>query len=165
VGIAWQGNPKWSQDRFRSIPLGEFSALARIEGVRLISLQKGDGSEQLRGLAGRFAVTDWTERLDQTSGAFMDTAALMKNLDLVVTPDTAIGHLAGALGVRVWSALPYAPDWRWQLEREDCPWYPTMRLFRPSRRGQWGDVLERMAGELQKLVKESTSSPRKRGEG
>ena len=72
-------------------------------------------------------------------------AAIMKNLDLVISCDTAVAHLAGALGVPVWVALPFVPDWRWLLEREDSPWYPTMRLFRQRRAGDWGEVFERMA--------------------
>ena len=94
-----------------------------------MSIQKGEGTGQLRELAGRFSVVD-LDGLDDQTGPFLDTAAVMKNLDLVVTSDTAVAHLAGALGVPVWVALPYSPDWRWLLGREDSPWYPTMRLFR-----------------------------------
>jgi tetratricopeptide (TPR) repeat protein len=152
VGIAWQGNTAHKNDPFRSIPLRQFEPLARLEGVRLISLQKGEGSEQLKEVAGRFPVVDWSDRLDEASGPFMDTAALMKNLDLVVTSDTSTAHLGGALGVLVWVILPFAPDWRWQLDREDSPWYPTMRLFRPRGPKQWGEVFQRVANELQQLV-------------
>jgi hypothetical protein len=81
----------------------------------------------------------------------MDTAAVMQNLDLVVTSDTSIAHLAGALGVRVWLAVTLMPDWRWLLGREDSPWYPTMRLFRQTRKGDWDGLFERMAGELRRL--------------
>jgi hypothetical protein len=87
--------------------------------------------------------------LDEKTGAFMDTAAVMKNLDLVISADTAIVHLAGALGVPVWVALPYASDWRWLQEREDSPWYPTMRLFRQTRWGDWDGVFDRIAGALE----------------
>jgi tetratricopeptide (TPR) repeat protein len=152
VGIAWQGNPKFRKDRDRSVPLAHFAALARVPGVQLISLQKGPGTEQLAGVADHFPVTDLGSRLDETAGAFMDTAAVMKNLDLVVTSDTVIPHLAGALGVPVWVALPLAPDWRWLLGREDSPWYPTMRLFRQTERGNWTEVFERIAGELHKKL-------------
>jgi len=148
VGIAWQGNPTYRADRQRSIPLAHFARLAQVPGVQLLSLQKGPGTEQLRALSGQFPVVDLDSRLDEASGAFMDTAAVMKNLDLVISSDTAVPHLAGALGVPVWLALPYVPDWRWLLEREDCPWYPTMRLFRQTRYGQWEDVFDRMAEEL-----------------
>jgi hypothetical protein len=93
---------------------------------------------------------DFGDRVDGTNGAFMDTAAIMKNLDLVITSDSAIAHLAGALGVPVWLALSYAPEWRWLLEREDCPWYPSMRLFRQDRLGDWSDVFARIERELQR---------------
>jgi ADP-heptose:LPS heptosyltransferase len=150
VGIAWQGDPKFPGDRYRSLPLYHFGPLARLEKVHLYSLQKGQGSEQLA--QAEFAVTDLGRRLDENCGAFMDTAAVMKNLDLVITSDTSIAHLAGALGVRVWVVLTTIPDWRWLLEREDTPWYPTMRLFRQRRKGDWDEVFERIAGELKRLL-------------
>jgi hypothetical protein len=96
-------------------------------------------------------VLDLSSRLDETAGAFMDTAAVMKNVDLLITSDTAIPHLAGALAVPVWVALPFVPDWRWLLHRPDSPWYPTMRLFRQSEPGHWPEVFERMAAEVGKL--------------
>ena len=102
--------------------------MARLPGVRLISLQKGVGSEQIGEVD--FSVLDLSERLDEAAGPLMDSAAVISNLDLVVTSDTAMAHLAGALGVPVWVALGRVPDWRWPLDREDSPWYPTMRLFR-----------------------------------
>jgi hypothetical protein len=136
IGIAWHGSLKNRNDRSRSIPLGCFEPLARCSGVRLLSLQKAAGVEQLQALAGRFPVMELGSRLDD----FMDAAAVMMNLDLVVTCDTAIAHLAGALGVPVWVALPLVPDWRWLLDRSDSPWYPTMRLFRQKRLGDWPGV-------------------------
>src|SRR4029077_10451758 len=99
IGIAWQGNPHHKWDRHRSIPLEQFAPLAAVPGVQLVSLQKGDGVDQLRALGGRFAVTEPAEALDAATGAFVETGAVMKNLDLVVTADTAIAHLAGALAV------------------------------------------------------------------
>src|SRR5207244_11493148 len=96
----------------------------------------------------QFPVVELGRRLDETSGAFMDTAAVMKNLDLVIAPDTAIAHLAGALGVPVWLALSFVPDWRWLLQREDSPWYPSMRIFRQTEPGDWNGVFDRMAKEL-----------------
>jgi len=147
IGIAWQGNPGFPGDRLRSIPLAQFAPLARASGARFFALQQGTGREQLRGLTSSFPVTDLGPRLD-AGGAFIDTAAVMKCLDLVVTSDTAIAHLAGALGVPVWVALSIGPDWRWMINREDCPWYPTMRLFRQRRLYDWGEVFERMAVEL-----------------
>jgi ADP-heptose:LPS heptosyltransferase len=96
-------------------------------------------------------VLDLGSRLDETAGAFRDTAAVLKNLDLVVTCDTVFGHLAGALAVPVWVALPFVPDWRWLLHRPDSPWYPTVRLFRQSQPGHWPEVFARMAAEVRKL--------------
>ena len=153
IGIAWQGNPTYGADRLRSIPLRHFAPLAQVGGVRLVSLQKGLATSQIAELQGLFPLLDLSSRLDQdlTRGAFMDTAAIISNLDLVISSDTVIPHLAGALGVPVWVALPVVPDWRWLLEREDSPWYPTMRLFRQKAQGQWPEVFERMAAALQSM--------------
>lgn len=148
VGIAWQGGLRYPGRLYRSPLLAHFAPLARREGVRLVSLQKGPGSEQLAGVAGQWPVVDWSSRLDETAGAFMDSAALMKSLDLVVTSDTAVAHLAGALGVPVWVSLPVGADWRWLLHREDSPWYPTMRLFRQPAAGDWPALFARLAGEV-----------------
>ncbi|HWY88893.1 MAG TPA: hypothetical protein VNX28_19425, partial [Gemmataceae bacterium] len=144
IGIAWQGNIQHAGDRYRSFPLRHLEPLARMAGVKLVSLQKGQGTEQLRG---QFPILDLGDRLD-AAGAFLDTAAIMMNLDLVITVDSAVAHLAGALAVPVWVALSIAPDWRWLLERADSPWYPTMRLFRQQRFGDWNDVFERIHKEL-----------------
>jgi tetratricopeptide (TPR) repeat protein len=152
IGIAWQGNPRYRRDRQRSFPLIHFARLARIERVRLISLQKPVGTEQLQACADAFRVIDLGSRLDETSGAFMDTAAVMKNLGLVITSDTVIAHLAGALGVPVWLAASFVPDWRWLLKRQDSPWYPTMRLFRQRAPGDWDGVFDRMAEALSKRL-------------
>ena len=124
----------------------------RVPGVRLISLQKGAGEEQLQALRGQFDVVDFTQRLDELAGPFRDTAAIMKNLDLVISADSAVPHLAGALGVPVWVPLRFAPDWRWFLDREDTPWYSSMRLFRQSRADDWNEVFERMVKELHALT-------------
>jgi Tfp pilus assembly protein PilF len=148
IGINWQGNPKYPSDHHRSLPLTHFESLARLPGVRLISLQRGLGAEQIAPAADRFEVIELGDDVDQAAGAFMDTAAIMQALDLVITSDTATVHLAGALGVPVWMATPFSPDWRWLLEREDSPWYPTMRLFRQPKPGDWTSVFERMAEEL-----------------
>jgi len=153
IGIAWQGNPKYGDDRVRSIPLRCFAPLAQIPGVRLVSLQKGAGSEQLAEARDLFPVADFGDQLDQ-SGPFLDTAALMKNLDLVIAADTAAAHLAGALGVPVWLALPFMPEWRWLLDRSDTPWYPSMRLFRQKERGNWGGVFD----EIHNALRERLSS-------
>ena len=159
IGIAWKGSPKYGRDRYRSFPLELFDQIAQIGGVRLISLQKGPGSEQVRDLAGRFPVVDFSGELDQGPAAFLDTAAVMTSLDLVITPDTALAHLAGALGVPVWIPLAFAADFRWMLGREDTPWYPTARLFRQTKFGQWADVFDQMALVLAEMV----STARARG--
>ena len=148
IGIVWQGNAKQTGDRLRSIPLLHFTSLAGLPGVRLLSLQKEPGAEQLRELAGAVPIIDLAARLDTAGGAFLDTAAVMKNLDLVISCDTAIGHLAGGLGVPVWLALSAAADWRWFTGRDDTPWYPSMRLFRQTRLGHWDDVFDRMADAI-----------------
>jgi tetratricopeptide (TPR) repeat protein len=148
VGINWQGNPDHKKDRQRSFPLAGLAPLARIAGVKLISLQKAAGINQLSRVGRELGVIDLGSRLDEAAGPFMDTAAIMKNLDLVVTSDTATAHLAGALGVPVWVALPFAADWRWQTGRSDSPWYPTMRLFRQPRPGDWDGVFAAMGEAL-----------------
>ena len=150
VGINWQGNPSYVGDRRRSMLLAEFAPLAAIDGVHLVSLQKGAGAEQLAHAL--FDVEDLGRKLDEENAAFCDTAAVIKNLDLVITSDTALAHLAGALGAPVWVALAFTPDWRWLLDRSDSPWYPTMRLFRQSVAGQWQDVFARMVDELRRLA-------------
>ncbi len=152
IGVVWQGNPKHKNDCRRSFPLTHFAPVAGLRGVRLFSLQIGPGHEQLSRLDDRFSIVDLGSGRGEAADSFMDTAAVMKNLDLVISVDSAVAHLAGALGVPVWVALPFAPDWRWLLEREDSPWYPTMRLFRQSRPGDWAGVFERIAGELQRLL-------------
>lgn len=154
VGIAWQGNPDYKRDRFRSIPLSNFEPLARCEGVQLFSLQKGAGTEQLDGLAGRFPVVDLRASLDDLA----DAAALMASLDLFVSSDTALAHLAGALGRPAWIALSYHPDWRWLLGRADTHWYPTLRLFRQPVPGDWAHVFKQMAARLKMKVEERSAS-------
>jgi hypothetical protein len=150
IGIAWQGKLKYRYDRQRSISLTHFARLAKVPGIQLFSLQKGPGIEQLQGQ--KLTVEGGQWKLDETSGPFMDTAAIMENLDLIISSDTVIPHLAGALAVPVWVALSLVPDWRWLLEREDCPWYPTMRVFRQTRYGHWDDVFDRIAAELERIV-------------
>jgi tetratricopeptide (TPR) repeat protein len=146
IGICWQGSPTYETDRQRSFHLTQFAPLAEIPGVQLISLQKGPGTEQLAEAP--FPVRILGHEFDESAGAFMDSAAVMKNVDLVITSDTATAHLAGALGVPVWVALPRVADWRWLLDREDSPWYPTMRLFRQHEAGEWGPVFRRMEEAL-----------------
>ncbi|HME84271.1 MAG TPA: DUF6165 family protein, partial [Roseiarcus sp.] len=152
VGVVWQGNPDPAADRARSVPLAALAPLAEVPGVRLISLQKGFGEEQLSTLPSSMRVETLGADFDAGTDAFVDTAAAMTCLDLVVTCDTSIAHLAGALALPVWVALKIDAEWRWLTERADSPWYPTMRLFRQARRGVWGDVFEAMALELVALA-------------
>ncbi len=156
IAIAWQGSRVYRTDRWRSIPLAHFAPLASLPGVRLVSLQKGFGSEQVATVD--FPVLDLSSRLDESAGPFMDTAAVIRGVDLVVTADTVIAHLAGALGVPVWIAPPFSPDWRWLLERDDSPWYPTMRLFRQTAFGEWSNVFERIAEAVEAYRAEKTAS-------
>ncbi|HKM52890.1 MAG TPA: tetratricopeptide repeat protein [Isosphaeraceae bacterium] len=149
VGIVWQGNPQYSLDRLRSFRLAEFAPLARLAGVRLFSLQRGPGTEQLHEPGDRFPVVDLGGRIRATAGVFVDEAAVMMSLDLVISSDTAIAHLAGAMGRPTWVVLPFAPDWRWLLDRDDSPWYPTMRLFRQEVWGDWAGVFARIASALE----------------
>jgi tetratricopeptide (TPR) repeat protein len=152
IGAVWQGNSDPEADRARSMPLTALAPLAGIAGVRLISLQKGAGEEQLSNLPPSLRVETLGTNFDAGSDSFVDTAAVMTSLDLVVTCDTSVAHLAGALAVPVWVALKSDAEWRWLTGRSDSPWYPTMRLFRQTRRGVWSDVFEAMAGELAQLV-------------
>jgi hypothetical protein len=152
VGLVWQGNTAHKGDRFRSIPLAMFEPVAKVPGVKLVSLQKGYGHEQIEQNRERFELIEWSDPTDVTAEALVDTAAVMKNLDLVIAVDTSLAHLAGALGVKVWVAMPLASDWRWLVGREDTPWYPTMRLFRQRKLGEWGEVIERMAEALEELA-------------
>lgn len=154
VGLVWQGSTAHKGDRFRSIPLESFKPLAQIPGVQLVSLQKGYGSEQVETLRDRMDLLEWSDPSDTTAEALLDTAAVMQCLDLVIAVDTSLAHLAGALGVAVWVAMPLANDWRWLSGREDSPWYPSMRLFRQHRLGRWEDVIERMAVALRERVGE-----------
>lgn len=147
VGIAWQGNPQQAIDHYRSIPLEAFAPLTQLPGVTLYSLQSGPGSEQLATLRAGPTV-DLTARL----GDFHNTAAIVRNLDLVITCDSAPAHLAGALGVPVWVALGDVPDWRWLLHGDDTPWYPTMRLFRQHAPGDWRGVLKDIANQLRPIA-------------
>ena len=150
IGIAWQGRSKGKVDLTRSFALGELRGLSQIAGVRLISLQKDEGSEQLARLPEGMKVETLGEEFDAGPDAFVDSAAVMESLDLVISLDTAIAHLAGALARPVWVALKHVPDWRWLLDRADSPWYPTMRLFRQPARGDWKGVFGAMERELDK---------------
>ena len=150
VGICWQGSAA-SVEMDRTFPVGRFAEIARIPGVRLISLQTGGGSEQLAHLPEGMMVESY-----DGSGAglrpFVDTAAMMEGLDLIVTSDTAIAHLAGALGRPTWVALKQVPDWRWGLDGGSSPWYPTARLFRQRVRNDWTDVFQDIHAALVEMI-------------
>lgn len=142
IGINWQGNPQHHADVYRSVPLSELQPLSELPGTSLISLQFGHGIEQLQDCQFADQIVRLPGNLDKTSGAFMDTAAILKNLDHVVTSDTSIAHLAGALGVPVTVMLGKVPDWRWLTESSTTAWYPSMNLVRQSELGVWSDVVE-----------------------
>jgi hypothetical protein len=148
IGICWQGNP---YDIGRSFPLRCFQPLAAISGVRLISLQKTHGLDQLENLPSGMEVETIGEEFDGGPDAFVDTAAVMSSLDLIITCDTSVAHLAGALGRPVWVALKHVPDWRWMLDRSDSPWYPTMRLYRQTIRDDWDSVFGQVAADVANL--------------
>jgi hypothetical protein len=147
VGIAWAGNPQQGNDRNRSARLADFGPLFDVSGIAWYSLQVGERMREL-GDWQRTAIIDLAPLIRDWG----DTAALVSQLDLVISVDTGVAHLAGAVGKPVWVLLCHAPDWRWMLEREDSPWYPTARLFRQPRPKDWAGVMTRVSAELQTLV-------------
>lgn len=153
IGITWARNPGGEHDHYQTFALGAFASLGRFEGVRWYSLQQGLAAEQAKHPPEGMRIFDYTEEIQD----FMDMAALIESLDLVISVDTSAAHLAGALGKPVWTILPYSPDWRWMLEREDSPWYPTMRLFRQPETEDWVPVMERV-GEALRLLRRTSSS-------
>ena len=145
IGLVWAGSPHNKNDRNRSIRLRLFAPLAQVSGVAWFSLQRGPQAAELWSAPPGLALTN----LERERGSLTETAAAILCLDLVIAVDTMIAHLAGALGRPVWVLQPFAPDYRWLLEREDSPWYPTMRLFRQPAPGPWQPVIERIVEELQ----------------
>ena len=149
IGINWDtGAARSLFAQLRAIPLTAFAPLAEIPGVRLISLQKGAPAAQIAQVAFRQRIEVLDTDPDPDANHFLDTAALMMGLDLIITCDTSVAHLAGALARPVFTALPLQADWRWLRERDDCPWYPTMRLFRQTRPRDWTDVFARIAAAV-----------------
>ncbi len=144
IGIVWAGRPTHNNDRRRSATLATFAPLFNLSRVALVSLQKGPSSDQTGKYFGRAPLIN----LGAEIADYDDTMAIMENLDIVVTVDTSVGHLAAALGRPVWILLATAPDWRWLLERSDTPWYPTVRLFRQTVARQWTDVMQQVADAL-----------------
>jgi tetratricopeptide (TPR) repeat protein len=156
VGLCWAGRPTHPNDRNRSMTLAAFAPLAGVPGIAFYSLQKGAAAEQLRQPPAGMELIDYSGDLHD----FTDTGALVMNLDLVISVDTAPVHVAGALGREVWTLLPFAPDWRWLRDREDSPWYPTMRLFRQPRIGDWKAVMDQVALALQAFVRKRSDTRR-----
>lgn len=160
IGVCWQGNPNYSTHFLRvavaskSLRPAEFAPLGNVKGISIYSLQKEHACNVDETLPEGFKIYTFDETFDKDHGRFMDTVSVMKNLDLVITVDTSICHLAGALGVPVWVVLPRPADWRWLLNRTDSPWYPTMRLFRQTIIGNWSMVIDDVITALEPLVKE-----------
>lgn len=152
VGICWKGNPSRTIDAGRSMPLRGFYPLAQVPGVRLISLQKRFGLEELEGLPTDMHVETLGDDFDEGSDAFLDTAGAVQSLDLVISSDTSLAHLAGALGRPIWIGLKQVPEWRWMLGRGDTPWYPQARLFRQHRQDDWAPVFAEMRDALAGLT-------------
>ena len=148
IGLVWAGAAGYGNDKIRSIPLEMLAPLAATPDARFYSLQKGEAAAQAHSPPAGMKVNDLSAELTD----FADTAAAIENLDLVISVDTSASHLAGALNKPVWTMLPFSPDWRWMLDREDSPWYPTMRLFRQRVPGDWKDVIDRVATALGTFV-------------
>lgn len=146
AGLVWAGSASHGKNAFRSLPLAMFAPLANIEGVTFYGLQKGDAAQQIANAP--FPIIDVSAELHD----FNHTAAAIAHLDLVITVDTAVAHLAGGMGKPVWTLLYFPPDWRWQREGETTPWYPTMRLFRQDVTCVWEPVMGRVAEELSRWV-------------
>jgi len=149
IGICWQGSKK-KIDLGRSFPLLFFKDISKIPKVQLISLYKGDEENQISNID--FDLTTLGKDFDNGTDAFIDTAAAMMNCDLIITSDTAIAHLAGALGLPVWVALKYIPEWRWMLNHSDSPWYPTMKLYRQNTFNNWNSVFSLITKDLKTIV-------------
>lgn len=149
IGVCWQGSTAaYAASMQRSFPLAQLQAMAGLPDVRLISLQKHDGLDQLADLPAGMTIETLGKDFDEGPDAFVDTAAVIANCDLVITADTAVAHVAGALGAPTWIALPHVPDWRWMEGRSDSPWYPSARLFRQDSAGDWAAVFAEMAAAL-----------------
>ena len=151
VGICWQGS-KTKIDFGRSFPLTLFEEISKLTNVELINLHKGEGENQIEDI--NFNLTTFSDDFDAGQNAFVDTAAIMMNCDLIITSDTATAHLAGALGCPAWIALKKVPDWRWMMEINDCPWYKNIKLYRQNERDNWKSVFEIIKKDLEILIKQ-----------
>lgn len=154
VGLVWSGRPTHTNDANRSVPLRDLLPLTGCE-AQWVSLQKDIRASDVPAVAGLRDLQRFGEELTD----FADAAALLSELDLLITVDTAMAHLAGALGIPVWILLPHVADWRWLQERADSPWYPTARLFRQPQPGEWGSVIERVAAELRSFIRGPRAQP------
>jgi tetratricopeptide (TPR) repeat protein len=164
IGICWQGNSEYGTAFLRAAVAGKsmhvslFEPFTRIPGVTVYSLQRYTGIDQLKELPPTMQLKQFGDDFDVEHGRFMDTAAVIKNLDLVITIDTSICHIAAALGIPVWNLLPNPPDWRWMMEGNSTPWYPNMRLFRQKTAGDWQSVITEVVDELKRLLTEKTAN-------
>lgn len=150
VGVGWQGNPDFEADHLRSPPLSAFAPLRACTSAAFVCLQQRHGREQLP--RSPLPMVDIATELDRGPDGFVDTAAVLASLSLVITSDTALAHLSGAMGRPTWVVLPYAADWRWMVARTDSPWYPGMRLFRQPAPGAWTPVFEAVAAALGRVL-------------
>jgi hypothetical protein len=149
IGINWTaGNADRTVAADRNIPLTAFRDIATLPGVELVALQKGQALQDIKGVAFRDKIRTIDADMNAESDFFLDTAAVVSQLDLVIGCDTSVVHLAGALGKPVFTAVPVISDWRWMLRRDDSPWYPTMRVFRQDATAQWGPVFARIAAAV-----------------
>jgi Tfp pilus assembly protein PilF len=155
IGIAWAGRPSHHNDRNRSMALADFAPLSDLPDVTLLALQKGPSQSQIGRYWGRAPLIGLGPEIRD----FGDTMAIIDQIDLIVTVDTSIGHLAAAMAKPVWTMLPYAPDWRWLLDRSDSPWYPTVRLFRQPEPRKWEPVIARVVEELTAVAPASQKEP------
>ncbi|MCP5008162.1 MAG: glycosyltransferase family 9 protein [Planctomycetes bacterium] len=144
IGLVWAGNPCNRKDRVRSCSLENFATLADVPGVSFYTLQKGTASGQAITPPRNMILNNQADELYD----FAETGAAIVNLDLIITVDTAVAHLAGAIGKPVWTLLQFDPDWRWLIRRKDSPWYPSMRLFRQSRPNDWTTLFEKVKEAL-----------------
>jgi hypothetical protein len=151
VGLVWAGNPRHESDHQRSVSFDLFSALSCLTGVEFFSLQKGNAATEAANSPAGMRLIDLSGEFDD----FADTAALIANLDMIVSVDTAVAHLAGAIGKPVWTLLPFFSEWRWMLDRDDSPWYPAMRLFRQPHDGGWEETIAMLVEEMRKIAADS----------
>lgn len=156
VGLVWAGSIQNPRDHGRSLKLEQFSDLFRIASTKFFSLQKGDAATEIKSIP-----LDLITDLSPYLGDFADTAAAIQALDLIISVDTAVAHVAGSLARPVWTLIPFVPDWRWMLNRDDSPWYPTMRLFRQPAPGDWSSVITRLAAQLTAIIQEQSTLDKK----